>query len=72
MIYNFSWDIKKAKANVIKHNISFEEASGIFKDSNILSIFDSEHSENEERWISIGLNSKGNLFVVIHTYMLIN
>jgi uncharacterized DUF497 family protein len=68
MIYNFSWDFKKARANILKHKVTFEDASSIFSDKNILSIFDIEHSQDEERWISLGQNYMGNLLVVIHTY----
>jgi len=68
MYYNFEWDSKKAKANLIKHKISFELAATIFQDPKALSIYDIEHSENEERWISLGISINGNLLVVVHTF----
>jgi uncharacterized protein len=68
MYYNFEWDSKKAKANLNKHKISFELAATIFHDPNALSVYDEEHSENEERWISLGISINGNLLVVVHTY----
>ena len=54
MNYNFEWDPKKAKSNVSKHNISFEAASSVFKDENSISVFDESHSDNEDRWATIG------------------
>ena len=54
MRYDFEWDVRKAKTNVRKHKISFERATEIFRDPNALSIVDEEHSEYEERWITIG------------------
>ncbi|OGU13800.1 MAG: hypothetical protein A2X61_14150 [Ignavibacteria bacterium GWB2_35_12] len=68
MNYNFSWDIKKARQNIIKHNIKFENAATILRDPNALSIFDEEHSLNEDRWMTMGIDSNGILLVVIHTF----
>ena len=48
--YNFEWDPTKAKSNLSKHKISFEDATLIFKDKNSISLFDESHSEDEERW----------------------
>ncbi len=59
MRYDFEWDIKKAKNNFRKHKISFERASSIFRDPNLLSIPDDVHSEYEERWITMGLDISG-------------
>ena len=53
MRYDFEWDIRKAKSNFRKHKISFERAATIFRDANILSIPDEEHSESEERWLTM-------------------
>ena len=68
MRYDFEWDIKKAKNNFRKHKISFERASSIFRDPNLLSIPDDEHSEYEERWITMGLDISGILLVISHTF----
>jgi len=70
MNYNFEWDPTKAKKNLSKHKISFEDATSIFKDINSISVFDESHSENEERWATIGLDIKTRTLVVIHTYIL--
>jgi uncharacterized protein len=66
------WDPNKNKLNIKKHKISFEEASLVFADPNALSIFDEKHSEREDRWITIGAVTSGNLLVVIHTDSLKN
>jgi uncharacterized protein len=66
--YNFEWDPNKALSNVEKHGITFEEAGEVFLDDLHKSIFDAEHSEHEERWITLGKNRKGHLIVVIHTF----
>lgn len=68
MRYDFEWDIRKARSNVGKHKISFERAATIFRDPNLLSIPDQEHSEAEERWLTMGLDETGNLLVISHTF----
>lgn len=72
MNYNFEWDPNKAKSNIIKHKINFEDASTIFKDENAISIFDEEHSSNEDRWITIGMDTKTRTLVVVHTFITID
>ena len=64
---NFEWDPDKARKNVLKHGIRFERALHIFSDPHILTIPDSNHSEEEEREISLGLEPIGQTLVVIHT-----
>jgi uncharacterized DUF497 family protein len=66
--YSFEWDLRKAQENLRKHKISFDRASTIFLDPHALSIFDTEHSQNEDRWITLGIDSEGSLLVVIHTF----
>ena len=68
MRYDFEWDPEKAKANLRKHRTSFERAATIFRDPNLLSIPDEEHSANEERWITMGLDESGSLLVLSHTF----
>ena len=72
MRYDFEWDIRKAKSNAIKHKISFERATTIFRDPNILSIPDEEHSETEERWITMGLDENGILLTISHKFENLN
>jgi uncharacterized protein len=68
MRYDFEWDPKKAKSNVRKHKVSFERAATIFRDPNLLSIPDEEHSRSEERWITMGLDETGILLVLSHKF----
>ena len=68
MDYNFEWDPAKAASNRSKHGISFEQAATIFRDPQQISVADDEHSDDEERWATIGFDSQGTLLVVIHTY----
>lgn len=68
-IYNFEWDPEKANSNLKKHAVTFEESATVFKDPNALSLFDPDHSENEDRWITLGLSEKARLLVVIHTFL---
>ena len=68
MQYNFEWDPAKAKRNLRDHKISFEHASQVFLDLNMLSIEDEQHSEEEDRWITLGLDKSGMLLVVHHTF----
>jgi uncharacterized DUF497 family protein len=66
--YNFEWDPEKAKINFKKHKVNFEHSATIFKDPQAISIFDDDHSEKEDRWVSMGLASNGVLLIVHHTY----
>jgi uncharacterized protein len=66
--YIFEWDPRKAKENLRNHRTSFERAATIFRDPQALSIFDTAHSDEEDRWITLGLDQSGNLLVVVHTF----
>jgi uncharacterized DUF497 family protein len=67
--YNFEWDPPKAVANFRKHGISFERAAAVFRDPEALSLYDLTHSEaGEDRWITLGLDARGQLLVVSHTW----
>ena|SRR5687768_12662078 len=68
MHYDFEWDIRKATNNIRKHKISFERGATVFRDPNLISIPDEEHSESEERWITMGLDDSGILLVIAHRY----
>ena len=68
MQYNFDWDPAKEKQNIRKHKVDFRRAATVFRDPRQLSIYDEEHSEDENRWITIGIDSSGVLRVVIHTF----
>lgn len=64
----FEWDENKNHINQNKHKIFFEEAKTVFYDEEALVIDDPEHSEQEERFIILGLSSKANLLIVCHCY----
>ena len=63
----FEWDAEKAKKNLKKHDVSFEEASTIFDDPQFISFLDEAHSADEERYITIGLSGKARLLMAAHT-----
>jgi uncharacterized DUF497 family protein len=65
--YEFEWDPVKARRNLKKHGVSFEEASTIFDDPLFISFLDEEHSEAEERQITIGMSNKTRLLMAAHT-----
>ncbi|MBF0236690.1 MAG: BrnT family toxin [SAR324 cluster bacterium] len=64
----FEWDVKKEKMNIQKHGVSFEQASYVFSDPFALNKFDSEHSENEDRWLLLGKSLNETIIVVVHTF----
>ena len=66
--YRFEWDPGKAQLNLKDHGIAFERAATIFLDPQALSVFDEEHSQDEDRWITLGMDRTGSLLVVCHTY----
>jgi len=68
MNYNFEWDPVKATSKRQKHRVSFEEAVTIFLDPCALSLYDDAHSQEEDRWITLGISSSGRLLVVCHTF----
>ena len=64
----FEWDRRKANANLRKHGVSFEEAKSAFLDENARVIPDPEHSDEEERFVLLGLSVRLRLLVVVHCY----
>ena len=65
---NFEWDIQKDRANKAKHGISFDEAQSVFYDEEARLIDDPDHSENEERFIILGMSRKLRIILVCHCY----
>jgi uncharacterized DUF497 family protein len=63
----FEYDPVKAKSNLRKHRIAFEEASTVFIDPLAITVLDSRHSESEVRFVTIGHTIKRRLVVVAHT-----
>jgi uncharacterized DUF497 family protein len=65
---DFSWDPGKAKANLRKHSVAFEEAQTVFLDDNAKLIPDPDHSSAEERFLLLGMSSQAKCLVVCHCY----
>jgi len=66
--YIFNWDKNKNLLNIEKHGISFKEAATAFLDPNAALMYDSEHSNEEERFKIIGHSEKLTLLMVCHCY----
>ena len=64
----FEWDFVKARDNLRKHGVSFEEASSVFDDQNAALRFDKEHSQVEGRYLLCGHSSLARLLMVSHSY----
>ncbi|MBN2887587.1 MAG: BrnT family toxin [Chromatiaceae bacterium] len=62
------WDDAKARSNVIKHGVTFAEAATVLLDPLALTVFDSAHSDAEDRWFTLGQASDGQMLAVSHTY----
>lgn len=65
---HFEWDSRKAASNVRKHKVTFEEARSAFGDPHGLVIDDPDHSQDEERFILLGLSHGLRLLVVCHVF----
>ncbi len=61
------WDPAKARLNLAKHGIHFADAVSALEDDSALTIRD-PHSEDEERWITLGMDALGRLLVVVYTW----
>ncbi len=66
--FEFEWDEAKAAANLRKHGVPFDLASTVFKDPQLLTVADLEHSEHEERWFSVGRASDGAIVSVVYVW----
>ena len=65
---SFIWDEEKAAINLVKHGISFAEAKSVFYDEHARLIADEDNSENEERFLLLGMSFKPSLLLVCHCY----
>jgi uncharacterized DUF497 family protein len=63
---HFEWDVAKARSNLRKHGVSFEEASSVFYDPLARTGADPDHSEDEDRMVTFGVSSLGRLLVIAH------
>ena len=68
----FAWDPSKAASNAIKHRVTFAQAATVFLDPLSLTMLDTEHSQVEERWFTLGMSSEGKFLAVSHTHMISN
>lgn len=64
----FEWDKTKNRTNQCKHGVSFEEAQTVFFDANAIRFFDPDHSEEEDRFLMLGVSWKLRVLVVCHCF----
>ena len=63
----FEWDPKKAAANARKHRVTFDEAMTVFADARALTAYDPDNSDDEDRFLTIGVSADGRALLVSHT-----
>ena len=63
----FEWDPAKAKMNLRKHGVAFREAGMVLRDPLSITIFDPDHSDEEDRFITFGFSAAGKLLMIAHT-----
>jgi len=66
MAIEFVWDSEKAKANVKKHGVTFEEARTVFYDEQAVLFYDEPHSDEDDRFLLLGLSAHARLLLVCH------
>ena len=71
MTYQFEWDPSKAKTNLQKHEVDFHQATNIFRDPSQITIYDEEHSTDEDRYVTIGFDGHS-IVLVVHTFQKLN
>lgn len=64
---DFEWDEDKAKANIGKHKVDFDEAATVFGDFLSSTFPDPDHSTDEVRYVTIGTSNRGRILIVSHT-----
>ena len=65
---NYEWNLIKERLNVAKHGVDFEEAKSVFADEFALVLFDEDHSNDEERFLILGISQKERILLVVHCY----
>ena len=65
---SFAWDSRKNAANKRKHGVSFDEARTAFYDEYAIRYFDPDHSEDEDRFLMLGMSSRLRVLIVNHSY----
>ena len=64
----FVWDPEKEKSNIAKHGISFTEASTVFDDTCAVYSHDTDHTDDEDRFVVLGMSDNEHLLIVCHCY----
>lgn len=64
---DFEWDAKKAAGNIRKHGVSFAEAATVFRNPRAITFPDPDHSDDEEREITVGSSMRNRMLIVSHT-----
>lgn len=72
VVYDFDWHPAKARLNLRKHGVSFQLATTVFRDPLAITIYDEDHSEDEDRWVTLGHSETGALIVVVHTWVCVD
>lgn len=67
MSLKFEWEPGKAATNLRKHSVSFQEAATVFGDETGATVYDPDHSDAEDRFLTIGYSNRGRLLIVSHT-----
>ena len=67
MSLEFEWEPDKAVKNLRKHTVSFQEAATVFGDETGATVYDPDHLEAEDRFLTIGYSNRGWLLIVSHT-----
>lgn len=65
---DIAWDPAKATSNLAKHGVAFAQAATVLLDPLAVTVFDAGHSQDEERWFTLGMSKEGKLLAVAHTY----
>ena len=68
VVYDFDWYPAKARSNLRKHGVSFRLATTVFRDPLAITLCDEDHSDDEDRWVTLGHAETGRLIVVVHTW----
>lgn len=63
----FEWDVNKAAVNLVKHGVSFDEAKTVFDDPLYIDFYDPDHSDNEHRYIIVGMSQQRRLLLTAYT-----
>ena len=62
----FEWNPAKNKANLKRHGVSFEEAKSVFYDDYAVQFYDENHSEQEDRFLLLGMSNRSKLLMIVH------